>query len=312
MELIQMQAFVSLAQTQHMPRTAQEMNTSQSHISKLISSLEAELGMKLFNRVGRGVVLNEHGHIFYEYASNALQTVRNGETALKSLRGSVIGTVRIGNYAFASVLHPCVRAFSEKNPEVDFFFSEVQQSDANILMNTTDLVLAGAHGDSYPLRAYFPVYRDLLEEEFYAVLSPKLIPYPADKKSIRLEELKPYPLIEVADSPFYQNWLFQGQNVKQLRELFGTTFRVGYMVNDFYAKVSLLDQGVGFSFFPQVCLKPALRFAPDLQIFRIEGHATARRVLAARKQREQMTPAARAFWDFLLEYYHLDPDAGED
>ena len=223
MELIQMQAFVSLAQTQHMPRTAQEMNTSQSHISKLISSLEAELGMKLFNRVGRGVVLNEHGRIFYEYA-----------------------------------------------------------------------------------------YRNLLEEEFYAVLSPKLIPYPADKKSIRLEELKPYPLIEVADSPFYQNWLFQGQNVKQLRELFGTTFRVGYTVNDFYAKVSLLDQGLGFSFFPQVCLKPALRFAPDLQIFRIEGHTTARRVLVARKQREQMTPAARAFWNFLLEYYHLDPDAGED
>lgn len=200
----------------------------------------------------------------------------------------MIGTVRIGNYAFASVLHPCVRAFSEKNPEVDFFFSEVQQSDANILMNTTDLVLAGAHGDSYPLRAYFPVYRNLLEE------------------------LKPYPLIEVADSPFYQNWLFQGQNVKQLRELFGTTFRVGYTVNDFYAKVSLLDQGVGFSFFPQVRGKPALRFAPDLQIFRIEGHTTARRVLVARKQREQMTPAARAFWNFLLEYYHLDPDAGED
>lgn len=311
MELIQMQAFVSLAQTQHMPRTAQEMNTSPSHISKLISSLEAELGAKLFNRVGRGLILNEHGHIFYEYASNALQMVRNGETALKSLRSSVIGTVRIGNYAFASVLHPCVRAFSEQNPEVDFFFSEVQQSDANILMNTTDLVLAGAHGDSYPLKSYFPVCRDLLEEEFFAVISPKLASFPPEKEAVGLEELKPYPLIEVADSPFYQNWLFQGQNVKQLRERFGTTFRVGYTVNDFYAKVSLLDQGVGFSFFPQVCLEPALRFAPDLRIFRIDGHVTARRVLVARKRREQMTPAARAFWNFLLEYFHLATDAEE-
>ena len=44
MEFLQMNAFVSLAQTLHMPVTAQELNTTQSHISKLIASLEAELG----------------------------------------------------------------------------------------------------------------------------------------------------------------------------------------------------------------------------------------------------------------------------
>lgn len=51
MEFLQMNAFVSLAQTLHMPVTAQELNTTQSHISKLIASLEAELGVKLFDRV---------------------------------------------------------------------------------------------------------------------------------------------------------------------------------------------------------------------------------------------------------------------
>ena len=44
MEFLQMNAFVSLAQSLHMPVTAQELNTTQSHISKLIASLEAELG----------------------------------------------------------------------------------------------------------------------------------------------------------------------------------------------------------------------------------------------------------------------------
>ena len=46
MEFLQMNAFVSLAQSLHMPVTAQELNTTQSHISKLIASLEAELGVK--------------------------------------------------------------------------------------------------------------------------------------------------------------------------------------------------------------------------------------------------------------------------
>ena len=52
MEILQLEAFVSLANTEHMPQTAQELNTTQSHISKLIASLEAELGEKLFDRAG--------------------------------------------------------------------------------------------------------------------------------------------------------------------------------------------------------------------------------------------------------------------
>lgn len=151
MELLQMSAFVSLAQTQHMPLTAQELNTTQSHISKLVASLEAELGVKLFDRVGRGIVLNEHGKLFYEYASGALRLMRDGQSALKKVRHSVLGTVKIGCYAFTPIIHPCIKAFALQNPMVDFHFSEVQQQDANILMNTTDLVLAATRGETYTM-----------------------------------------------------------------------------------------------------------------------------------------------------------------
>ena len=95
MEFLQMNAFVSLAQSLHMPVTAQELNTTQSHISKLIASLEAELGVKLFDRVGRGIVLNEHGKLFYEYAAGALRLMNDGQTALKGVKNSVLGTVKI-------------------------------------------------------------------------------------------------------------------------------------------------------------------------------------------------------------------------
>ena len=166
MEFLQMNAFVSLAQTLHMPVTAQELNTTQSHISKLIASLEAELGVKLFDRVGRGIVLNEHGKLFYEYAAGALRLMNDGQTALKGVKNSVLGTVKIGAYAFTPILHPCIRTFAQKNPQVNFYFSEVQQQNTNVLMNLTDLVLVAEKEGSYTMQSHFPVCRELLEEEF--------------------------------------------------------------------------------------------------------------------------------------------------
>ena len=52
----------------------------------------------------------------------------------------------------------------------------------------------------------------------------------------------------------------------------------------------------------------ALRIAPDLQILPIEDYPIRRRILIARKPREQMSSSARTFWDFLLDYYDLAPD----
>lgn len=116
MEFLQMNAFVSLAQSLHMPVTAQELNTTQSHISKLIASLEAELGVKLFDRVGRGIVLNEHGKLFYEYAAGALRLMNDGQTALKGVKNSVLGTVKIGAYAFTPFSIPVSVPLPRKIP----------------------------------------------------------------------------------------------------------------------------------------------------------------------------------------------------
>ena len=158
MEFLQMNAFVSLAQSLHMPVTAQELNTTQSHISKLIASLEAELGVKLFDRVGRGIVLNEHGKLFYEYAAGRSADERRSDS-LKGVKNSVLGTVKIGAYAFTPILHPCIRTFAQKNPQVNFYFSEVQQQNTNVLMNLTDLVLVAEKEGSYTMQSHFPVCR---------------------------------------------------------------------------------------------------------------------------------------------------------
>lgn len=309
MELIQLIAFESLARTQYMPQTAQELNTSQSHISKLISSLEAELGTHLFDRVGRRIVLNHRGRLYYEYVSGALKMMHNGEVSLKSVRGTVTGTIRIGEYAFSEILHPCVVEFSRQYPQIDFVFTEVDQSDVGMLMNTTDLLIMSNSRSNDSMTRLFPEQRQLFSENSYVAVSPKLRRFPEGQTTVSPEELSQYPLIESRPSPFYQDQFFWNQDSVMTKEMLGTTFRIGFTTRDFFSKLSLLDAGVGIAFFPEVCLANARRFAPDLQFLSVEGHPMSRRVLIARKQRELMGPAANTFWDFMLDFFGLDADS---
>ena len=73
MEPLQIKYFMAVAQSQHIAQTAKQLNVSQPAISLSISRLEQELGVKLFNRIGRNIVLNEYGAAFYEHANKILR-----------------------------------------------------------------------------------------------------------------------------------------------------------------------------------------------------------------------------------------------
>lgn len=307
MEFLQMNAFVSLAQSLHMPVTAQELNTTQSHISKLIASLEAELGVKLFDRVGRGIVLNEHGKLFYEYAAGALRLMNDGQTALKGVKNSVLGTVKIGAYAFTPILHPCIRTFAQKNPQVNFYFSEVQQQNTNVLMNLTDLVLVAEKEGSYTMQSHFPVCRELLEEEFYVAISPKLFHYPKSKTSVT-DRGQSVPHDRGGPLSLLPKLGLPGEGHGALPRHPGSHLPYRLYHQRFFHQGIHAGSGAGFALFPEVCVASALRIAPDLQILPIEDYPIRRRILIARKPREQMSSSARTFWDFLLDYYDLEPD----
>lgn len=77
MEMLQLRVFSLLSQYENMSTVAQILNTSQPQISKLLASLEAELGVQLFDRVGRGLRLNEHGQLFGPYAEETLNSMQS-------------------------------------------------------------------------------------------------------------------------------------------------------------------------------------------------------------------------------------------
>jgi DNA-binding transcriptional LysR family regulator len=66
MTLKELEVFYRLADKNHMVEVAKELGISQSAVSLAIKSLEKSIGEKLFERIGKKIVLNEYGRKFYD------------------------------------------------------------------------------------------------------------------------------------------------------------------------------------------------------------------------------------------------------
>lgn len=305
MEFRQLQAFCVLAQLEHMSLTAQNLGTSQPQISKLISSLEVELGVPLFDRVGRGIRLNEHGRLFLPYANNALDVMNGGQMTMRNLKNSILGTVTLSTLAFSSILTPAISVYLKRNPNVCF---QCMPSGSTIhaRANNADLLLSFSMYRHYSYEAHFPIYRILLEEEYYIVASPQLLDYPPEKDTITLSEVENTPIVIMGASSQDRNNDYG--ILQDIGDALGTSFPIACIANEFSQKMTLVAECVGIALLPRACLSLARQLVPNLRVFSIEDFITSRSVIIARKKRDSMSVAANHFWDFLLEYYNLPED----
>ena len=120
MELRHLRTFVVAAETLHFTRAAETLDVSQPTLSLQIRELERDLGLPLFDRVGRSVRLTEAGEVFRRHAIRALREVEAGQGALDDLRGLRRGTVRVGvTHSFSARLIPrAVARFRLDHPGV--------------------------------------------------------------------------------------------------------------------------------------------------------------------------------------------------
>src|SRR6478735_515380 len=117
MELRQLNYFVKAAEHLHFTEAAAESFVTQSTLSQQIKQLEEELGVLLFDRIGKQVRLTEAGNVFLIHARQVLLEVQKGKQAIAELNNMVTGELRIGvTYAFTSLLIPALLPFSQKYP----------------------------------------------------------------------------------------------------------------------------------------------------------------------------------------------------
>ncbi|ACL24807.1 LysR family transcriptional regulator [Chloroflexus aggregans] len=171
MELRHLRYFEAVARHSHVTRAAAELHIAQPALSKQISQLERELGITLFDRVGRSLRLTEAGEALLPYARAVLAQVEEARAAMAERVGLKAGRVAIGAppTVGAHLLPPLLTAFHQRYPGITLRLHEAGiQSLLDLLESgLTDLAVV-----ALPVSDEALTVTPLLNEPLVLIVSP--------------------------------------------------------------------------------------------------------------------------------------------
>ena len=121
MELRHFRYFVAAAEEEHVGLAARRLNVSQPSLSRAIADLEQELGVRLFERAGRGIRLNPAGRQFLAGAQQVLAEVERASASARRVGSGEVGQLDIGavdTVSWAGVVPEALRALRSARPGV--------------------------------------------------------------------------------------------------------------------------------------------------------------------------------------------------
>jgi LysR family cyn operon transcriptional activator len=192
MELRHLRYFVALAEEASFTRAARRVHVTQSTLSHQIRQIEDEIGQRLFDRIGKRVVITEAGEALLQSATRALREIDEGLRRIKSPADPLTGTLRIGaTHTFNVKLIPdCLAAFFASHPSVSVIVREMFATEVATQVESGDLDLGITYDPHRRERLEFePLY---LEEMVLAIGAGH--PFAA-RKRLRLVELHRQPMI---------------------------------------------------------------------------------------------------------------------
>jgi len=144
--LRQMRVFAAVARHLSFTRAAQEMHLTQSAVSQQVSLLEDEVGMPLFEQIGRKIRLAPAGTELLRYATQVTELLREAGETLAAMRGLKRGVLKLGAVSTAKYFAPTLlSAFAPAYPEVTIKFTVANREEIVKLLgaNELDLVIMG-------------------------------------------------------------------------------------------------------------------------------------------------------------------------
>lgn len=119
MELRQLKYFITSADTLNFTEAARQCFITQSTLSQQIKQLETELGVQLFERIGKRVFLTETGRDFLPYARQTVADADYGVQRIKDMEDLKTGRLCIGTtFGLSALITDAIARFSEQYPEI--------------------------------------------------------------------------------------------------------------------------------------------------------------------------------------------------
>ncbi|OMD95551.1 LysR family transcriptional regulator [Paenibacillus odorifer] len=287
MELLQLQYFLAVARLEHMTEAARNLHVTQSSLSKTIQRLEEDLGVPLFDRVGRKLRLNESGSRFLRRAERALFELEQGKQELSDLSSPEHGTLELA-VTTASTLPNILREFRKKRPDIQYHVQMLTTQEMVTLLNRGEV--------DYCLSSP-PIKGDVIECQI-VFIDPILVAVP---KGHRLANRSSVTLIELRDE-----WFVGVKSGYGTRDLIDSVCKsVGFVPKYVYegdepARLStLVEAEIGLAFIPST----ARNSREDIQYLQVENHELEREIALLWHRSRYISQAALEFREVVVEYF---------
>ena len=144
MELRHIRYFFAVADAGAFSRAAAQLHITQPALWRQVHDLEAELGVRLFERAGRRVRLTGEGESLLRRARELLAAAEQLGEHARALRGGEVGTLRVGGspQAIQSILAPFLARYLKSRPQVEVHLIEEGGARLPALVERGDVDLA--------------------------------------------------------------------------------------------------------------------------------------------------------------------------
>ena len=122
MKFRQLEYFCAVAEEKSISAAARELHVAQPPISRQIAQLEEELGVQLFLRGSKGMVLTDAGQNLYQQAQQIFQDLRRVEDSVRSVGTGMSGRIKLGViYSAMPYALPYINRYHSEYPQVELF-----------------------------------------------------------------------------------------------------------------------------------------------------------------------------------------------
>ena len=291
MELSQLKYFVRVAELESISAAAESLHISQPALSKSISKLEGELGIALFDRVGKYIVLNEPGRYFLSCAKRSLYGITEARAMLEKYVQQGQNLISIGLFASSDMVLDCINKYTEQFPDITF----------SINCNIGDLLANGFNSFDMVIFPDSPEYAAYKGIPLYRETTGIVVPCNhtlANERQLSLSAFRDeYFVFLENDANIYETHYKYCLNA-------GFSPKIRYITRSSMIRDMLVQKGMAVGFSSHIS-----EYAYDsnigLHFISLEENLSSRQILLGFKRNNLVTSVARSFYLHALSYFHI-------
>jgi DNA-binding transcriptional LysR family regulator len=288
MDLDRLRTFQMLADTLHFRRAAERLGITQSAVSQQIATLERDLGVPLFERIGRRVYLTDAGRVLAVEAPRVLSSVSRAREAIAAVSRGDTGRLRVGASTTPGlfVLPEVLGRFRVDFPliQIAFRIENSTRIEALVLGNDVDLAVCGMRATHEEL---FEI--DLGEDRVVAVGAPALL---GRTRRVSPGDLSRFPFVAREAGSATRG------AVERALDAVGLRLTPAFELPSPEACVRAAEAGLGFAFVPERAVEEALETRRLVEL-RVDGLDIRRRLYALHHRDKRVTPPMRELVELL-------------